>query len=216
MPDWRGRTVVCIASGPSLTPEDCELVRAAGHPTVVVNTSFRLAPWAEILFAWDWRWWREYAKEVRDFKGRRFTALPSAERFGAVCIADLPWFPRGFQNSGACAVGIAIAAKAEKVLMLGFDCQAKTIDLTDAEVLALYDWSMLAALRAKAKGDSVKMLHWHGAHPESMSNAASIDQWPTTFEKVAKRAKSQGVRVVNVSRETALTCFPRAALEEQL
>ena len=34
---WRGQTVVCLASGPSLTADDVEAVRLSGHPAIVVN-----------------------------------------------------------------------------------------------------------------------------------------------------------------------------------
>lgn len=184
-PDWSGRTVVCIASGPSLTPEDCEQVRLSGHPSIVVNTSFRLAPWADVLFAWDANWWREHAKEAEIFKGRKMTGTGSARRF-AEDMTEAPWFVR-FLNSGACAVGLAVSGKAEKVLMLGFDCQM-----------------------------SGQKMHWHGDHPPKLSNAKTLRDWPKTFKKVAAFAQREGVKVVNVSRETALTCFERSELEAHL
>ncbi len=53
LPDWRGRTVACFASGPSLTIEDCVSARDAGCPTIVSNTTYRLTPWADALYAHD-------------------------------------------------------------------------------------------------------------------------------------------------------------------
>ena len=70
LPDWRGRTVVCIASGPSLTAEDCELVRESGCPVIVTNTTFRLCPWADMLYAFDRPWWNHYKLIGCYFTGR--------------------------------------------------------------------------------------------------------------------------------------------------
>jgi len=55
--------------------------------------------------------------------------------------------------------------------------------------------------------------HWHGSHPQGLGDAASVARWPAHFDAVA----ATGVgRVINCTRETALTCFPRAPLAEAL
>ena len=41
MARWTGKTVACIASGPSLTKADCEAV--SGLPAIAVNTSWKMA-----------------------------------------------------------------------------------------------------------------------------------------------------------------------------
>jgi hypothetical protein len=56
--------------------------------------------------------------------------------------------------------------------------------------------------------------HWHGDHPKGMGNAGSLPKWPQQFAKV--RDGLAGVEIINCTRETALTCFPRAPLEECL
>jgi len=58
------------------------------------------------------------------------------------------------------------------------------------------------------------MSHWHGDHPKGLGNAGKIAEWPAEFERMAK--KNPGIEIVNCSRETALTCFPRRGLEEML
>lgn len=199
-PDWSGKTVVCIASGPSLTAEDCELVRQSGHVVIVANTTFRIAPWADALFAFDVKWWDEYHKEVDAvFKGRKFGYSTPCVRYGAESLFHEAWF-HSFSNSGACAVGLAIACGAQKIVMLGYDCQK-----TDGKV------------------------HWHSDHPsrmsdkqarkrwpDGMSNAESINRWPKQFKAVADYAKERGAVVLNASRVTALDCFPRVNLQEVL
>jgi hypothetical protein len=52
--------------------------------------------------------------------------------------------------------------------------------------------------------------HWHGSHPKGLGDAASVPLWFAHFDAVAKAASG---RVINCTRETALTCFERASLE---
>jgi hypothetical protein len=114
-PDWKGRTVVCLASGPSLTQADVDLVRLSGHPTVVTNTTFRMAPWADMLFGFDARWWATkdpatgltHAQEsARDFAGRRITKSQLGTTYGI---------------SGTCAIAMAVHGGAARIILLGFD-----------------------------------------------------------------------------------------------
>jgi len=56
--------------------------------------------------------------------------------------------------------------------------------------------------------------HWHGDHPKGMGNAGRTKQWPAKFAELATKAGASDI--VNCSRETALTCFRRAALSEAL
>jgi hypothetical protein len=185
-PDWSGRTVVCIASGPSLTEEDCETVRKSGHTTIVTNTTFRLAPWADVLFGFDSRWWRSHP-EALEFAGRKISASRIAGNLGIETVFCSNWF-RAFGNSGACAISLAVAGGAAKIVLLGFDCSIAP--------------------------DGKR--HWHGDHPKELSNCQSLSAWPKRFAMAAAEAKKAGVPVLNASRRTALTCFDRAELESAL
>lgn len=179
-----------LASGPSLTPEDVELVRrwrcsSAERLVVVTNTTFRLAPWADYLFVFDGRWLTEYGAEVqKGFSGKVCAFSVLAQRHGAENI-------RGrfatFLNSGASAVSLAIAKGARRVYLLGCDCQA-----TGA------------------------LMHWHGDHPSRLGNAQSMNRWPEDFAKLAAHAHKQKIDVLNCSRSTALRCFPLMSLEAAL
>jgi hypothetical protein len=184
---WPGATVCCIASGPSLTPEDCAHVRESRCPSIVTNTTFRMAPWADVLFGFDGKWWQQYLKEVAEvFKGARLTNSARGRQLGVQSLHDQPWF-KHFHNSGASAISLAVESGASRVLLLGYDCQ-------------------------KTGGRT----HWHGDHPPALGNAKSIGNWPTQFKNVARHAQERGTQVLNCSRATALTCFPRMALEEAL
>lgn len=184
LPDWAGRTVVCVASGPSLVPGDCDLVRASGHPAIVTNTTFRDCLWADALFGWDINWWRRYIAEVRaKFHGRLFGKSAQVRALGVEWLGDNPAFVP-FSISGASVVSVAVGARAARVILLGFDSQ-------------------------RTGGH----LHHHGDHPAGLGNCESMPTWPRIFARVAKYARAQGVEIVNASRETALTCFERRPLE---
>lgn len=186
-PDWSGRTVVCIASGPSLTAADCEAARS--HPAIVTNSSFRLALWADILFGHDSRWWKAHIEEVKasGFAGRLLTASPVGGNLGLETTHNAHWL-RSYPNSGASAIGIAIAAGAVRVVLIGYDCGFGV------------------------GGER----HWHADHPGGMSNCKSIAAWPRHFANVARDAEKAGVEVLNASRATALRCFARVALSDAL
>lgn len=184
---WAGRTVACIASGPSLTADDCEAVRQAGLPTIVTNTTFRLCPWADVLMAFDGKWWAHYADEVQaSFKGQRIACSKASVKYGATNIGVEKWF-KSFNNSGAAAIALAAFGGADRIVLLGYDCQ-------------------------KTGGKT----HHHGDHPAALSNARSIGNWPTHFKNVARFAAEKGTAVVNCTRETALKCFERSHLAAEL
>ena len=120
-----GITAVCLASGPSLTTEDVGVVKSWRDRNlvglvVVTNTTFRIAPWADALYAMDRKWWNQYAAEVKqNFRGGSFGPTPCA-------INDLR--VRGVRearsrNSGAGAILLARSRGATKIVLLGYDAQ---------------------------------------------------------------------------------------------
>lgn len=182
-PQWKGRRVFCLGSGPSLTAADVATVRAACAPTVVTNSTFRIAPWADALMGFDSSWWRYHIAEVREvFAGRLFC---QSSRGGGYRGVEWPGiFPnyRSFGNSGACAIALAIAAGAAEVVLLGFDA------------------------KRGAGGEG----HHHEPHPAPLRDCDTIEKWPAQFARLAAWAR---VPIINASRETAIECFPRATIE---
>ncbi|EXF45267.1 hypothetical protein BAY1663_02346 [Pseudomonas sp. BAY1663] len=118
MADWSGMTVVCMASGPSLAPADVEIVRqwreaADNRRVVVTNNTYQLAPWADVLYAMDRKWWEVMKPQ---FAGERLTAVHDV--LGVPCSSS----PKG-GNSGSGAILLAAHRGAARVIMLGYDCQ---------------------------------------------------------------------------------------------
>lgn len=114
---WLGQTVVCIASGPSLTVEDCEAVKRSGLPTIAVNSSWKRAPFAQVIYASDPCWWDSYGAEVDTPAERWCSHENTAKKYGInyhLAFAG--------NNSGVRAIELAIAFGAQKILLLGYDC----------------------------------------------------------------------------------------------
>ena len=56
--------------------------------------------------------------------------------------------------------------------------------------------------------------HWHGDHPNHFGNARMTASWLDKFAELAEDLAH--IEIINASRDTALTCFPRARLEDLL
>jgi hypothetical protein len=162
-----------------------------------VNTSFRRALWAEVLYACDDAWWVMYFPEVsRAFRGEKWTLNENArDRFDLHWMFGIdraglspdPTYIHQGQNSGYQAVGLAHLFGAARVLLLGFDF-------------------------GRTGGKS----HWHGDHPRGLGNGGSFPAWIAAMNVLARDLAAAGTEVINCSRMTALKCFPRMSIEEAL
>lgn len=180
----------CLASGPSLNAGDVELIRqwrsGGDRIVVVVNTTYQLAPWADVLYAMDNQWWNLHIASVSSvFPGMCVTCAQTYRKHGLIYAqARWPgWQPCG--NSGAGAVWLAAAMGARRIGLLGYDVQ-------------------------RTQGAA----HWHGDHPKPLRNALTLPNWAYQFKQLAKRTSH--LEITNCSRETALTVFPRATLKDYL
>jgi len=182
---------IIVASGPSLRRADAEALRHVGV-TVAVNCAVFFTPWARYLFAADAVWWRYYTPKVSWFKGHRVSRSYRA--------ADVEqWrgasWPRTGGNSGHMAIQYAVDQGAKNIALLGFD-------------------------QSKTKGKA----HFHIDHPNmsnkgertNMANAGGIAAWPRLIDKTAVDLQQRKIDVINLSRETMLTCFPRMTVEQFL
>lgn len=190
-----GGTVVCIGGGPSLTSDDVTYCRGKAGAVIAVNDAYRLAPWADALVASDATWWMVH-RGVPSFAGLKYSLEAGAARFGATVLRRTgeegleldPTALRTGRNSGAAAINVAVHFGASRVLLLGYDMQARN----DAQS------------------------HWFGAHPKPLRGGSPYPLFRSMFEKMVAPLAAAGVTVINCSRETALTCFSRQPLREAL
>lgn len=110
-------TVVVIGSGPSLTAEDCKIVERSLAPTIAVNTSWKMARFADVIYAGDAKWWASYGDEI-DTNAECWTCSKQAASRYKIKHHDM----HGPYNSGQRAIQLAVQKGAKRVVLLGFDC----------------------------------------------------------------------------------------------
>lgn len=185
----------CLGTGPSLTADDVLLTRWRGQ-TIAVNDAYRIAPWAEILYACDKRWWDYHIQSVRDrFRGRLVTIDDAAavehglERWRSVDESGLSR-ERGLLhqgcNSGYQAINLAYLLGATEIILLGYD------------------------MGPAATGET----HFFGDHPGPLRVKSPFDLFRSRFETI--HPNEYGIRIINCSRRTALTCFETMSLGSAL
>lgn len=112
--DWQGQTAIIVGSGPSAATTPLELARGRAR-FIAVNDSWRLVPWADMLYASDGIWWIDH-NGVPEFKGRRLTSSPHAMRtFGIELFTSVG------STSGQRAISLAEKMKANPILLVGFE-----------------------------------------------------------------------------------------------
>lgn len=189
-----GGTVVCIASGPSLTLEDVNYVRGRADGVIVVNNSYQIAPWADCLCASDLRWWK-WHEGAKSFTGLKYATSKHCAKWPGVQVLrnsgakGLDLDPTGVMhgiNTGYRAINVAVHFGAQRIILLGYDMQ---------------------------RGPN-REEHWHKDHP-SVSRSP-YDSFRRYFLTLVDPLHALGVHVINCTRRTALDCFPQMALEEAL
>lgn len=192
---WPGGTVVCMASGPSLTQDDADYCRGKADGVIVCNTTYQRAPWADVLIASDLRWWN-WHKGAKDFPGLKYATSQHIKWAGVQILKNtgpkgLELDPTGLRhgiNTGYRAINLAVHFGAARILLLGYDM--------------------------KRGEDEKRLEHWHGDHP-----IPSRSHYPTFikyFASLVEPLKEIGVEIVNCTPGSALECFPKADLRDVL
>lgn len=204
-PDQRfsGATVFCLASGPSLSVEICGKVK--GLPTIVVNSSCTLAPWADVLYFTDNGWYETHKGIVENWPGLVVAMARRAKRelphkvhlvkgAGDPTLNHISTFPplgspfiRQGRSSGHTAIALAVAMGAKRVVMLGYD------------------------MKPAADGQE----HHHTEYQDRDLAKYARDFVPA-FSGWNAAAIKAGVEIINCTADSAVTEFPFADLEEVL
>lgn len=196
---WDGGAVVILGCGPSLTQAQVDYVRGKAH-IIAVNDSYRLAPWADVIYFADERWhaWHKARPEFVALNGpivtlenaqivradARVHSLHTGADGGLSCS---PETLNTGGNSVYQALNFAALAGAKKVILLGVDMRS----------------------------DSGRT-HWHAGHPTKTHTAVYKRIFIPAFEAVAEMVRTSGVEVINASPGTALKCFKLMEISECL
>lgn len=186
---WPGRTVAILASGPSMSRALADRVHAAGLPAIVINDTYRLAPWADMLYAADEAWWQQYPDALA-FEGLKVSVgqvrgVLELSNSGVTGFDPNPANLRTGSNSGYQALHIAVHAGAKRVLLCGFNMTGR---------------------------------HWFGGHPASLVNTSEhlYDKFRRNFETILPALAERGIEVLNCTFGSALKCFQMRDLDDEL
>lgn len=193
------KTVVCVATGISLTLEDAEYVRNCGLPVIAISDNYKLFPNAIMNYACDYRWWKHHFRDVlaSGFTGVLASADPSAANdFGVKHIASLDWH---VPQPGLSGVADAITcgySTGYQAIHIAYNLGFKRI------ILLGYDYG------ATGQG------HWYGSHPPDFAQMSDFTTMIKAMEVLARDIGKQDVEVINCTPTTDLACFKRMALRE--
>ena len=196
-PDWTGQDCVIVASGPSAKAVPLELGRGKAR-YIAINRSWELAPWADVLYGCDFKWWNSVGG-CPGFEGLRISRDSRVSSHPAWNIQvihlyrdDRIQLERGTvgwgSNGGFQAFNLALQWHPRRILLVGFD-------------------------HTLAHG-----VHWHGSHPNGMNNPSlgSMHRWIRAMDGAAAVAKELGVEIVNCSMVSALQKYPKMPFEEAI
>lgn len=199
---WPNSTIACIASGTSLTQADVDFLHGKCR-IIAINDNVLKAPWADVLYFADVKWWKWHRFVVNNFQGLKVSienhgadkvldsdviVLDNLD-FGSTTSGRLSRDPRGIhtgRNSGYQAINVAILLGASKIILLGYD------------------------MKPGKDGKN----HWFGEHPDN-SRMDYVD-WRLEFSRMAPTADRMGIEILNATRSTDLDCFPKVDLESVL
>lgn len=201
-PIFRGATVFCLASGPSLTQAIADKIK--GRPAIVINSSAPLAPWADVLYFTDSGWYEQHRDLVANWPGMVVSMSRTAKRelpdkvrrvkgvgdptFNTPAFPMLgsPYIFQG-RSSGHTAISLAIGMGADTVALVGYDMRV-------------------------VNGRE----HCHADY----SGPRDLDQYAREFVPAFIGWKNAALRanvdIVNCTPDSAITEFPFADLEQVL
>lgn len=183
------KLVFCIATGPSLTPEDVFLVSQAhdeGHGCVVVSDAYNLATWADVHVAYDSQWWfHHWGKGIEKFSGLKCCPDPDvASRFN---LRLLQWpidnVPHGL-DSGYYGIAAAIKFGAKNIVLLGYDMK---------------------------HGKDGKT-HFFGDHESPLRNSSPYKLFLEKYKDLSVWCVKNGISIVNCTRDSDLNFFKKKNL----
>jgi hypothetical protein len=169
---------------------------------VVIKGSWRLAPWADLLYGLDRGWWIAN-KGAAEFRGLKASPSPTAAKlFTDIRLVRLKsraelltkekgvigcGLKHGGGHSGFQAINLAVQFGVKRILLVGFDM-------------------MMDGHRA----------HWREDSGVGKPDAGRIRSWREAFDECAPQFRTLGVDVVNCTMASALTAYPKVPLSEAL
>lgn len=198
--NWSKQAVAVIASGPSVSKLEVASLRGR-LPVIAIKENYDLAPWADVVYGCDASWWRNrngllsyhglkvsYTRELRvQFKDIHFVDLDKYD--DVIRLSPLGKVGSG-GNSGFQAVNLAVQFGATRILLIGFDMD-----------------------------HHARHPHWYGRNNgpgRTNPDHHNYDRWRKAFYQSTGVLNTAGVEIINGSKVSALSCFPKMRVVDAL
>ncbi len=200
--------MACIGTGPSLTVQQIETARHKGFTLFGCNNVWELTELA-VHYACNEAWWDQYwSPHLAASASEKWTCnAEAARKYGLNWVAEKnarglsrdPTVIHHGHGSGYTLLNLAYLMGAERIVLLGYDLKyAPDYSGASHEI-----------------GSTPR--HYFGEYP------APLQHWPKVhvrggvhtellelYESVASQAL---IEIINCSADSALTCFPRSAID---
>lgn len=184
--EWDGQAVAIFASGPSMTTAAADECRSLGLRTIAINNqAIDCAPWADVIYGSDLKWWRHYMPRVANLPGRKISLEIGQPIAGVECLRpsnaifdERPAYLSTGGNSGYAALCLAAKLGAARVFLYGYDMRARAGRMRRHQ------------------------------YPPNLNSRPRFEHWIPRFALLAPYLKARGVAVVNCTPGSSLTCFP--------
>lgn len=196
-PDWSHRIAIVVASGPSASGVPLEAGRGRAK-FIAVNDSWKICPWADILYAGDYKWWEmnEGCPEFRNIKVSIDRRACETQEWGITRLRGYRADNRisfdlgivGGSNSGLNALNLAAQLSPARILMVGFDMTIQA------------------------------GVHWHGPHSDELKNPTEglTEKWRRAVDGAAEPLAKRGIEVINCSPISTLRRYRKMNFIEAL
>lgn len=209
--EWAGETCFILGGGASLKGFDASILRGRGRVIGVKESGLTLAPWADVLYWCDPRWIDANWQRLHLHTGQYKISRAELDKRGT------PNIPDGKAKritEALLASGVRYVPR-DPVTPLSVD-PTKTGAAIDAGGSAINVASLFGSPLIALLGFEFRPVgHWHDRtikEPE----AAHYERFMAPMERMTAALRQAGVRVVNCTPGSALTCFPFQPLEEFL
>jgi hypothetical protein len=215
---WEGKTVVCIASGPSLTKEQVDAVAAAhaadAVKTIVVNDNYLIAPWADALYFADARWWEWHNKGLeKSWPWVRFSAAEVRQ-----ALAGFKGQKISIDHPNTVSDKAVVRLENAGNVGLSEDPHGiKTGSNSGYQVLNIA--ALSGAKRILLLGYDMQhrngRAHAHNGHPVKSAEGIYLG-YAKHFSTMETPLKNLGIEVLNCTPSSQIRAFPHVPLERAL
>jgi hypothetical protein len=182
-----GATIACLGTGPSLCRNDVDALIAANVRMIAINDAYRMAPESDVLFAADAKWWKAHSG-APTFHGAKYTV----DRPAYIDVSRLKNAGLGKFSYDPDGVGT------------GYSSGYCAINVA----------AHLGASRIVLLGYDMSGQHFFGEHPDKTVPPFALAI--PMFDRMIAPLSTLGIDIVNASRTTKITAFPRGTLADVL